>query len=108
MYVGGENTLVWSIWTNITGYIVKILTSARKYMQNSAQHPILFLSIGSCGAINVGNGFSSRSHVSSPCFCVTGLTGQPKYGNGAPKKIFMKKTGIFYTDRENNIKSYIK
>ena len=84
-----------------------MLTSVRKYMQNSAQHRIFFISIGSYGAINAGNGFSSRSHVSSPCLCVTGLTGQPTYGNGVPKKKF-KKTGIFYTDHENNIKSYVE
>ena len=108
MCVGGENTLVWSIWTIITGYIVKMLTSVRKHMQNSAQHRILFISMGSYGAINVGNGFSSRPHVRPPCLCVTGLTGQPKYGNGVSKKIFIKKSGIFYTDRENNIKSYIE
>ena len=91
MYVGGENTLVWSIWTNITGYIVKMLTSVRKHMQNSAQHRILFISIGSYGAINVGNGFSSRPHVRPPCFCVTGLTGQPTYGNCVQESKLKKK-----------------
>jgi hypothetical protein len=35
-----ENTLVRSIWTNITGFILKILTSVRKHMQNSSQHGI--------------------------------------------------------------------
>ena len=91
MYVGGENTLVWSIWTNITGYIVKMLTSVRKHMQNSAQHRILFISIGSYGAINVGNGFSSRPHVRPPCLCVTGLTGQPTYGNCVQESKLKKK-----------------
>jgi hypothetical protein len=78
-------------------------------MQNSAQHAILFLSIGSYCAINVGNGFSSRPHGSPPCVCcVTGLTGQPTYGNGVPKKIILKQNGVFHTDRENSIKSYIE
>jgi hypothetical protein len=54
-------------------------------MQNSSQHGILFLSIGSYCAINVGNEFSSRPYVCLHCVCVTRLTGQPTYGNGVPK-----------------------
>ena len=67
-------------------------------MQNSAQHRILFISIGSYGAINVGNGFSSRPHVRPPCFCVTGLTGQPTYGNCVQESKLKKKNGIFHDD----------
>ena len=107
MCVGGENTLVWSIWTNITGYIVKMLTSVRKHMQNSAQHRILFISMGSYGAINVENGFSSRSHVSSPCMCVTGLTGQPTYGNCVQESKLKKKTGILHDVSRSSIKPEI-
>ncbi len=73
--VVGENTLVWSIWTNITGFIVKILTSVRKHMQNSAQRCIFDLFVGSYCAFNVENGFLSRPYACPPCVCVTGLTG---------------------------------
>ena len=84
-----------------------MLTSVRKHMKKSGQHRILFISIGSYGAINVENGFSSRSHVSSPCMCVTGLTGQPTYGNCVQESKLKKKTGILHDVSRSSIKPEI-